>query len=70
MQAGGRPDELAKVATLTHQTWRRLEEESDDVSDVQGELDKKQASDIYDESVPFHLPRFQVRAYRRGQWSS
>jgi hypothetical protein len=46
--------------------WHRLEGLAGDVSQIQAELKRYEADDIFDESVPFTLPSFQVRAYRRG----
>lgn len=46
--------------------WQKLEALAGDVSPVMDELRRRGADDIFDESVPFHLPSFQVRAYRRG----
>lgn len=66
LQAGHRTDELAAIATLTRRVWHKLEALAGDVSPVKDELRCRGAADIFDESVPFRLPPFQVKAYRRG----
>ena len=66
LQAGYRPDELAAIGGLTRRMWHQLEALAGDVSPVKDELQRGSAEDIFDESVPFSLPSFQVRAYRRG----
>jgi len=67
MQAGDRPDELAAISSLTRIIWRRLEAMAGDAEEVKRELRVLKASDIYDESKPYCLPQFRVRAYRRGR---
>jgi hypothetical protein len=67
IQAGDRPDELAAISTLTRTIWRRLEAMAGDVEETKHELRVLRASDIYDESKPYHLAQFKVRAYRRGK---
>jgi hypothetical protein len=66
LQAGHRPEELAAVCALTRRLWHKLEALVGDVSPVKNELRRQRAGDIFDESVQFHLPPFQVRVYRRG----
>jgi hypothetical protein len=66
LQAGHRPVELAAVGALTRRVWHKLEELGGDVSEIKAELKRYKADDIFDESVPFVLPSFRVRAYRRG----
>jgi hypothetical protein len=67
LQAGQRPDELATLCTLTRSIWRKLEALAGDVEQTKEELRKIGAADIFDASIPFDLPRFRVRAYRRGR---
>jgi hypothetical protein len=67
LQAGHRVDELAVLRTLTRAIWNRLEVLAGDVSQTKAALRKMEAADIFDESEPFSLPRFRVRAYRRGR---
>jgi hypothetical protein len=66
LQAGHRSDELAAICALTRRMWQKLEALAGDVTPVMDELRRRDAGDIFDESVPFLLPSFQVRAYRRG----
>jgi alkanesulfonate monooxygenase SsuD/methylene tetrahydromethanopterin reductase-like flavin-dependent oxidoreductase (luciferase family) len=67
LQAGYRPDELAAIQALTRDIWTRLETLAGDVSTVKDRLRQRRAADIFDESATFTLPRFKVRAYRRGK---
>lgn len=67
LQAGHRPDELAAIRTLTRDIWNGLEALAGDVSQIKDELRQHGAADIFDESVSFTLPRFRIRAYRRGK---
>lgn len=67
MQAGSREYELRLIRDLTRGTWRRLEGLAGDVSDVKERLRNLGAEDIFDESATFRLPRFKVRAYKRGR---
>jgi len=67
LQAGHRDDELAALRTLTRAIWRKLEALAGDVSQAKDELREMGAADIFDESLAFALPRFRVRAYRRGR---
>lgn len=67
MQAGNRQDELYLLSTVTHSVWNRLETLAGDVDETKQELRRLGASDIYDESRTYRLPRFKVRAYRRGR---
>jgi hypothetical protein len=67
LQAGQRPDELASTCTLTRSVWNKLEELAGDVAQTKDELRTLGAADIFDASMPFQLPRFRVRAYRRGR---
>lgn len=67
LQAGERMDELAMLGVFTRTMWNRLEELAGDVSQTKNELRQLGAADIFDESIPFTLPRFRVRAYRRGR---
>ena len=64
MQARHRPEEL--TALCTRRLWNRLEALAGDVTPIKEELRRRRAADIFDESLPFILPSFQVRAYRRG----
>lgn len=66
LSAGHRAEELAAIARLTGLVWHQLEALAGDVTPVKNELRDGGAADIFDESVPFRLPAFQVRAYRRG----
>ena len=66
MQAGHRPEELAAICSMTRRLWNRLEALAGDVTPIKEELRRRRAADIFDESLPFILPSFQVRAYRRG----
>ncbi|WP_330256930.1 hypothetical protein OG874_21630 [Nocardia sp. NBC_00565] len=66
LQAGHRADELAEIRDLTRRLWNRLETTAGDVTEVKEELRRCGAADIFDISRPFTLPRFNVRAYRRG----
>lgn len=69
LQAGNRPEELEKLQTLTRQTWVELATRAGNaVVDVMHQLHTLKAGDIFDESLPYRLPRFRVRAYRRGRW--
>jgi hypothetical protein len=67
LQAGERDDDLDMLRILTRTMWNRLEELAGDVSRTKDELRQLGAADIYDASIPFRLPRFRVRAYRRGR---
>jgi hypothetical protein len=67
MQAGARQDELDILSTLSRAVWRKLETLARDVGETKQKLRRLRASDVYDESMPYHLPRFRVRAYRRGR---
>ena len=66
LQAGHRDQERDALCTLTRSIWNRLEGLAGDVSPTKEALREMRAADIFDESVPFRLPRFRVRAYRRG----
>jgi hypothetical protein len=66
LQAGYRADELAAIRTLTRGLWNRLEALAGDVSQTKEQLRAIDAADIFDDSIAFTLPRFRVRAYRRG----
>ena len=66
LQAGHRTEELAAIASLTRRIWHKLEDLAGDVSQVRAQLRRYGAHDIFEESAPFALPPFQVRAYRRG----
>lgn len=68
LQAGSRPEELATLRTMTRQTWRELVARADNGPAIQRELRNQGAGDIFDESLPYCLPRFRVRVYRRGRW--
>jgi hypothetical protein len=59
-------EELAAIGRLTRRVWYQLEALAGDVTPVKDELPQGGAADIFDESVPFGLPVFQVGAYRRG----
>jgi hypothetical protein len=67
LQAGHRADELAVLCTLTRSVWSKLEALAGDVEQTKEELRALEAADIFDASVPFRLPRFRIRAYRRGR---
>jgi hypothetical protein len=67
LQAGHRGEELAALCRLTRGIWNRLANLAGDVSRTKEELGQMDAADIFDESIPFALPRFRVRAYRRGR---
>lgn len=66
LQAGHREEELAVLRTMTRSVWNKLEALAGDVEQTRDELRALRAADIFDESVPFRLPRFRVRAYRQG----
>jgi hypothetical protein len=66
LSAGHRAEELAAIGRLTRRVWHQLKALASDVTPVKDELRQGGAADIFDESVPFGLPVFQVRAYRRG----
>ena len=66
LSAGHRAEELAAIGRLTRRLWHQLEALAGDVTPVKDELRQGGAADIFDDSVPFSLPSFQVRAYRRG----
>ena len=66
LQAGHREEELAVLCTMTRSVWNKLEALTGDVEQTRDELRALGAADIFDESMPFRLPRFRVRAYRRG----
>lgn len=66
LQAGHRQEELDAVCALTRRLWNKLQALAGDVSPIKNELRRGHAADIFDESVPFRLPAFQVRAYRKG----
>jgi hypothetical protein len=66
LQAGHRQEELDAVCALTRRLWNKLEALAGDVSPIKNELRRHHAADIFDESVQFRLPVFQVRAYRKG----
>lgn len=66
LQAGDRPEELAVLHKMTCSIWNKLEALAGDTVQTRDELRALRAADIFDESVPFRLPRFRVRAYRRG----
>jgi hypothetical protein len=67
LQAGHRPEELAALCNLTRSVWNKMQALAGDVTQTKNELRDRDAADIYDPSVPFRLPRFKVRAYRRGR---
>ena len=67
IQAGARQEELATLSTLTRAVWGKLETLAGDVGETKRKLQHLRASDIYDESKPYRLPEFRVRAYRRGK---
>jgi hypothetical protein len=66
LQAGAQTDEHTTLATLTRSVWNKLEWLAGDVEQTKEELRAIDAADIFDASAPFRLPRFRVRAYRRG----
>lgn len=66
LQAGHRADELALLRELTHSVWGKLEALAGDVEETKEALREIDAADIFDPTVPFRLPPFRVRAYRRG----
>lgn len=65
LEAGRWPDELAAIRALTRRVWHKLEALAGDVSRLKEELRRRRAADIFDESAPFTMPKFQVMAYRR-----
>jgi hypothetical protein len=65
-QAGHRPEDLDALRMMTRSIWNKLEALAGDTVQTRDELRALRAADIFDESVPFRLPRFMVRAYRRG----
>jgi hypothetical protein len=67
LQAGQRPEELASICGLTRNLWNKLKALAGDVNSIENELREDRAADIFDESVPFRLPLFQVKAYRKGK---
>jgi hypothetical protein len=67
LQAGLRSDELVAIQTLTRGLWNRLETLAGGASQTRDELREMGAADIFDELIAFVLPRFRVRAYRRGR---
>jgi hypothetical protein len=67
LRAGHRADELTLLRELTHSVWAKLEALAGDVEETKEALREVDAADIFDPSVPFRLPPFRVRAYRRGQ---
>jgi len=67
LQAGERADELAALSTLIRSVWNKLAALAGDVEHTKEKLRARGAADIFDASVPFRLPRFRVRAYRRGR---
>lgn len=67
LQAGSREYELRLIRDLMRGTWSRLEDLTGDVPNVQEQLNNLGAADIFDESATFRLPRFKVRAYKRGR---
>jgi hypothetical protein len=69
LQSGDREDELSALCTLTRGTWNRLEGLAGDLSQTRETLSSIRAADIFDETIPFELPRFRVRGYRRGRLS-
>jgi len=66
LQAGNRPDEHAMLQVFARRMWHSLVQSADNLRDVQRELRTMRANDIFDESISLRLPRFQMRAYRRG----
>lgn len=66
LQAGHRQEELDAVCALTRRLWNKLEALAGDVASVKNELRHRHAADIFDQSIQFRLPAFQVRAYRKG----
>lgn len=68
LQAGNRPEELEILQTMARRTWVELATRAGDAADVKRKLRTLEADDIFDESLPYQLPRFRVRAYRRGRW--
>ncbi|MEG8184202.1 hypothetical protein GZH49_37690 [Nocardia terpenica] len=66
LHADHRLDELATIKALTRKLWHRLETTAGDATQTKEELLRLNATDIFDDSTPFTLPRFKVRAYRRG----
>lgn len=67
LQAGGRDDEGELLSTLSRTIWNKLENLAGDVGQIKQELWKHGAADIFDESKPYRLPPFRMRAYRRGK---
>jgi len=66
MQARHRPEDRTAICSMTRRLWNRLEALAGDVTPIKEELRRRRAADIFDESLPFILPSFQGRAYRRG----
>lgn len=66
LQAGHRQEDLAILRMMTHSVWNKLEALAGDTTQTRDELRVLGAADIFDESTLFRLPRFMVRAYRRG----
>jgi len=66
LQAGHRDEERDVLCAITRAIWNRLEGLAGDVSPTREALRKMDAADIFDESLAFSLPRFRLRAYRRG----
>ena len=67
LQAGSCDIEHDMLCALTRAMWQRLELLAGDTSQIKRALSSMHAADIYDESKSFRLPKFRVRAYRRGR---
>jgi hypothetical protein len=68
LQAGNDERELQLIRDLTRSTWRKLEDHAGHAEVIRQQLRSRGAADIFDDTIPFTLPRFMVRVYRRGRW--
>jgi len=65
-QAGESPIVLQTLAELSRSMWQKLEG-TNHVVEIREKLKQMDASDIFDSTIPYTLPRFKLRAYRRGR---
>jgi ribosomal protein RSM22 (predicted rRNA methylase) len=68
LRAGRRLEERKTLEDFTRSTWTTLAANVAETSNVRNKLTELHAQDIFDESIPFLLPKYRVRVYRRGGW--
>jgi hypothetical protein len=68
IQAGQHPDALAQVQSAHRACWNLLQAHAHDTTHIQRDLRRHGAAALFDQTHDLRLPRFRVRAYRRGSW--